>query len=145
MQLNEKDVLDALSRARDGGKDRKFDESVDVMVNFKNIDFKKASNRISVDVNLPFSTRPGRYVSANASAFSRTSGLISVQVVSNPLTAQRVEIWCPMFPAPTTQICFTSSMFIWLPFAVWKYPTGIFTIGLVNQYSIIGLFDQAVL
>lgn len=51
--MNKKQVLVALQRMRDESKQRKFPQSVDFTINFKAIDFKKAENRIDVDVTMP--------------------------------------------------------------------------------------------
>ena len=52
--MNKNLVMHTLQKARDSAKKRKFEQSVDFIVNFKGIDFKKESNRIDVSVNLPF-------------------------------------------------------------------------------------------
>ena len=52
--MNKNLVMHTLQKARDSAKKRKFEQSVDFVVNFKGIDFKKESNRIDVSVNLPF-------------------------------------------------------------------------------------------
>lgn len=41
---------------RDSNKQRKFKQSVELAINFKGLDFKKAENRIDVAVSLPYST-----------------------------------------------------------------------------------------
>jgi large subunit ribosomal protein L1 len=51
--MNEKGLLEAINEAlKDKGK-RKFKQSLELIVNFKNIDFSKPENRISLDVKLP--------------------------------------------------------------------------------------------
>jgi len=54
--MNEKEVLSALQRMRDSSKQRKFVQSVELMINFRNLDFKKAENQVDVRVNLPHGT-----------------------------------------------------------------------------------------
>jgi len=54
--VNKKEVLAALQKARDQSKSRKFEQSVDLTINFKGLDFKKAENRLDVEVKLPHST-----------------------------------------------------------------------------------------
>lgn len=54
--MNKREVISALQKARDQSKSRKFEQSVDLTVNFKGIDFKKAENRIDVEVKMPHST-----------------------------------------------------------------------------------------
>ena len=51
--MKKEDVLRALQRMRDESKQRKFQQSVDLTINFKGIDFKKAENQIDVSVNPP--------------------------------------------------------------------------------------------
>ncbi len=50
--MNDQDVLKALTEARKAPK-RKFAQSIDVVVNLQNIDFKNPSNRIDLKVTLP--------------------------------------------------------------------------------------------
>lgn len=54
--MDKKEVLTALDYSRQHSKKRKFDQSIELVVNFKGIDFKKADNRVEVDVTLPHST-----------------------------------------------------------------------------------------
>ncbi|HZX20485.1 MAG TPA: hypothetical protein VFF13_05720 [archaeon] len=54
--MQKKDVLKTLEFARKLSKKRKFDQSVEMILNFKGIDFKKADNRVEVDVKLPHAT-----------------------------------------------------------------------------------------
>lgn len=54
--LKREEVLRALQRVRDESKQRKFQQSVDLTINFKGIDFKKAENQIDVFVDLPHPT-----------------------------------------------------------------------------------------
>jgi len=51
--MKKEEVLEALSKARDQAKSRKFSQSVDLTINFRGIDFKKAGNRIDLDVKMP--------------------------------------------------------------------------------------------
>ncbi|MFH1895670.1 MAG: 50S ribosomal protein L1 [archaeon] len=51
--MRKEEVLAALSEARDKSKTRKFQQSVDLTINFKGIDFKKAENRIDLEVKMP--------------------------------------------------------------------------------------------
>ncbi len=54
--MDKKQVLAALQYARALGKKRKFDQSVEFILNFKGLDFKKPENRIEVEVKLPHAT-----------------------------------------------------------------------------------------
>ncbi|MBI3587788.1 50S ribosomal protein L1 [Candidatus Micrarchaeota archaeon] len=56
-----KQVEDAVQKALDAGKGRKkFSQSVDLAINFREVDFKKPENRLNVDVNLPFPPRQSK-------------------------------------------------------------------------------------
>lgn len=50
--MNDQDVLKALTEARKAPK-RKFAQSIDVVANLQNIDFKNPSNRLDLKVTLP--------------------------------------------------------------------------------------------
>jgi large subunit ribosomal protein L1 len=51
--MNEKDLLEAINSAlKDKGK-RKFLQSMELIINFKNVDFSRPENRLSLDVKLP--------------------------------------------------------------------------------------------
>jgi len=54
--MDEKDFQKAIGFCRELGKKRKFEQSVEMAVNFKGIDFKKADNRVELDVKLPHVT-----------------------------------------------------------------------------------------
>ena len=54
--MERKNFLTALQKMRDSNKERKFKQSVELAINFKGLDFKKAENRIDVAVSLPYST-----------------------------------------------------------------------------------------
>lgn len=54
--MDNKDVTNALGYVRSLSKKRKFDQSIEMIINFKGIDFKKSDNRIDVDVKLPHAT-----------------------------------------------------------------------------------------
>lgn len=54
--MRRKEVLETLSRVRDASKERKFTQSIELIVNFKGINFKRPENRVDVDVKLPHPT-----------------------------------------------------------------------------------------
>ncbi|MEK6958405.1 MAG: hypothetical protein AABW99_05505 [archaeon] len=54
--MKKQDILESLKHMRGLEKGRKFEQSVDLAINFKGIDFKKAENRIEVDVKMPHLT-----------------------------------------------------------------------------------------
>ncbi|AJF59996.1 MAG: hypothetical protein J4224_01395 [Candidatus Diapherotrites archaeon] len=51
--MKDQEVLEALQRMRDASKKRNFVQSIDLTINFKGIDFKKAENRVDVEVTMP--------------------------------------------------------------------------------------------
>lgn len=69
--MQKQEVIDALRRARETSKKRKFDQSVEFILNFKGIDFKRAENRIDLEVKLPSPT--GRQAEIKALAFVKES------------------------------------------------------------------------
>ncbi len=70
--MDKKQVLQALDYVRSMGKKRKFEQSVELAINFKGIDFKKAENRVEVDVTLPHAT--GKQGEAKALVFVKDKG-----------------------------------------------------------------------
>src|SRR3989344_2106029 len=54
--VDKKEYLQALKYSRELSKKRKFEQSMEFTLNFKGVDFKKAENRIEVDVKLPHAT-----------------------------------------------------------------------------------------
>ena len=51
--MDRKSISDALTKALEDKGKRKFTQSVEFMVNFRNIDFTKAENRLNLDIILP--------------------------------------------------------------------------------------------
>ncbi len=52
--MNKKEILSAVEKCVQSSKGkRKFKQSIDLAVNFKDVDFKKPENRISLNVTLP--------------------------------------------------------------------------------------------
>ncbi len=51
--MEKNQVLNALQSLRQTAEPRKFKQTIDMTINFKNIDFKKAENQVDVDVSLP--------------------------------------------------------------------------------------------
>lgn len=51
--MEKNQVLNALQTLRKTAEPRKFKQTIDLTINFKNIDFKKAENQVDVDVALP--------------------------------------------------------------------------------------------
>ena len=69
--MQRKDIVEAVKHARANGKKRKFDQSVELILNFKGIDFKKAENRIDLEVKLPHGN--GKLAEIKALAFVKES------------------------------------------------------------------------
>ncbi len=53
---DKKALLDAIGKIKTDGKQRKFTESIELILNFKGINFKKQENQIDVKVNFPHAT-----------------------------------------------------------------------------------------
>ena len=51
--MDRKEFVDAIKKARENPKERKFKQSFDLAVNFKNLDTKKPENKIKAEVLLP--------------------------------------------------------------------------------------------
>ena len=51
--LTKEKLVEAIKKAKELAKPRKFLESIDLTINFRNVDFKKPENRIEVEVVLP--------------------------------------------------------------------------------------------
>jgi len=65
--MNKKEVLVAITRARELSRKRNFEQSIDFGINFTGIDFKRPENRIDLDVSLSHST--GKQAGAKALVF----------------------------------------------------------------------------
>jgi large subunit ribosomal protein L1 len=51
--MNRKTILEAITKALEEKGKRKFTQSVELIINTRNIDFSKSENRVSIDVLLP--------------------------------------------------------------------------------------------
>lgn len=51
-----KNALESLKRVNESSKQRKFSQSIEMMINFKGLNFKKPANQVDVRVELPHST-----------------------------------------------------------------------------------------
>ena len=58
MPFDKKNVEKAVAEALAQKGEKKFVQSVDLAINFRDIDFKKAENRLNVEVILPFEPKP---------------------------------------------------------------------------------------
>ncbi|HIH19643.1 TPA: 50S ribosomal protein L1 [Candidatus Micrarchaeota archaeon] len=57
MQFERKNVEKAVADALAQKGERKFTQSIDLAINFKDIDFKKAENRLNLEIALPYAPR----------------------------------------------------------------------------------------
>jgi len=57
MALDKKGIEKAVEQALANKSERKFTQSVDIAINFKDLDFKKPENRVNVDVALPHAAK----------------------------------------------------------------------------------------
>ena len=55
-------MLEAIQKAKSDAPERKFAESVDIFVNFKNLDLNKAENKISIELMLPNGRGKGKKI-----------------------------------------------------------------------------------
>ncbi|MCD6434464.1 MAG: 50S ribosomal protein L1 [Candidatus Diapherotrites archaeon] len=53
-------ILNSLKEMREKTKKRNFEQTVELMINFKGLDFKKPENQVDVDVELPHPTGKGK-------------------------------------------------------------------------------------
>ncbi|MFQ6009630.1 MAG: 50S ribosomal protein L1 [Candidatus Aenigmatarchaeota archaeon] len=51
--MEKKEIVEVVKKAREGAKKRNFKQSFDMAINFKNLDLKKAENKIKTEVLLP--------------------------------------------------------------------------------------------
>jgi len=58
--LDKNDFLTALQKMRETSKQRKFTQSIELMVNLTGLDFKKPENQLDLKVTLPFATGKSR-------------------------------------------------------------------------------------
>lgn len=62
MPIPREKLLDAIRRARDSSERRNFVQSIDLTINFKDLDLKKPENRINEEIVLPHGTGKPRKV-----------------------------------------------------------------------------------
>jgi large subunit ribosomal protein L1 len=92
MSLKLDNIVSAVTEAQTQSKKRKFEESMEVIVNLKGIDLKKGGKQLNVDVNLPHSSGEGVKVavigSGNFAFKAKDSG--AAQVLE-PADIERLE------------------------------------------------------
>jgi len=64
--MNQKEILNAIKAAREGSKERKFKQTFDLAVNFKDLDFKNPSHKFKESIVLPH----GRGKAVKVAAFA---------------------------------------------------------------------------
>ncbi len=67
--MNTESVIEAFGKMRQASKQRKFHQSIEMMVNFKFLDYMKPENQVDIRVKLPYSTKKS---SARALVFAKT-------------------------------------------------------------------------
>lgn len=92
MSLKLDNIVSAVTEAQTQSKKRKFEESMEVIVNLRGIDLKKGGKQLNVDVNLPHSSGEGVKVavigSGNFAFKAKDSG--AAQVLE-PADIERLE------------------------------------------------------
>jgi len=53
MSIPRKEIVDALAKARAAAPERSFEQSIDILVNFRDIDMRRPENRVNLRVHLP--------------------------------------------------------------------------------------------
>lgn len=53
MSVPRNSIIDALTKAREGAPERSFEQSVDLTVNFRDIDMRQPDNRVNLRLSLP--------------------------------------------------------------------------------------------
>ena len=57
--MDKQQVLDALGKIEQASRKRGFNQSIEMMVNFKSLDYKKADNQVDLRVKVPYPTKKG--------------------------------------------------------------------------------------
>jgi len=73
--VNKKDIQLALQRVRDESKSRKFQQTVDMIINFRGLDIKKPEAKIELEVTLPHAT--GKKADLKVAAFVQDKNFAS--------------------------------------------------------------------
>jgi len=71
--MRKEEVLKALKELDDKSKERKFEQSVDLIISFRGMDPKKPNNQIDLKIDMPFSTGKGE---GKALLFAVSKGFI---------------------------------------------------------------------
>lgn len=89
--MKKTEAVEALVKAREGAKERKFTQSVEMMINFTGLDMKKPQNQVNVKVELPHSTGKGSgkiVVFAKSTDFAeKLKGKVDLVVLDTELAA----------------------------------------------------------
>jgi large subunit ribosomal protein L1 len=71
--VNKDQFVTALQKMRTDSRKRKFTQSIELMLNFKSLDYKKRDNQIDVRVKLPHATKKG---SGKTLLFAKTKAFV---------------------------------------------------------------------
>lgn len=72
--MQQKEIMQALVQMREKTKPRKFIQSIELIINFKDLDTKKPENQVDVKVNLPHTT--GKVGSGKSLLFAKNKDFI---------------------------------------------------------------------
>ncbi len=72
--MQKKDIMQALKTMREKSKERKFTQSIELIINFKDLDTKKPINQVDVKVTMPNPT--GKKGSGKTLLFAKTKDFI---------------------------------------------------------------------
>lgn len=93
MPLDKNSISKAVHAALEAGKGkRKFVQSVDVAINFKDVDFNKPENRLNIDVVLPFPPKESKVaVFADGQAATEAKAVADLVITSGELNAYATD------------------------------------------------------
>lgn len=72
--MQEKEMLSALKEMRENTKQRKFLQSIEMIINFRDLDTKKPQNQVDVKISLPYPT--GKMGSGKSLLFAKDKSFI---------------------------------------------------------------------
>lgn len=84
--MNDADILKAVTEAK-SSKERKFKESLDLVINLQNIDFKNPANRLDIKVMLP----EGRGKELKVAVFGDTDFLSKAKAADMKITDKEIK------------------------------------------------------
>ncbi len=72
--MQKKDILAALKEMREQSKPRKFTQSIELIINFRDLDTKKPANQVDVKIAMPYPT--GKKGSVKSLLFAKSTAFI---------------------------------------------------------------------